>query len=80
MTVLREICWFDWSVQKFPEDLGRAVELAVATLQAVLKRTVGDWAAAGVNPPIAQLELRLIQSREDILHPTVTVKVEPLVA
>ena len=66
-------------MQKFPEDLGRAVEVAVATLQAVLKRTVGDWAAAGVNPPIAQLELRLIQSRGDIIHPTVIVKAEPIV-
>ena len=51
----------------------------MATLQAVLKRTVGDWAAAGVNPPIAQLELRLIQSRGDIIHPTVIVKAEPIV-
>lgn len=63
---------------RYPEDLTKAAELAVATLQAVLKRTVSDWAISGVTPTTKQMELRLVQSREDIISPTVIIRAQPL--
>lgn len=64
-----------WS-HKFPDNLLRATELSVASLQAVLKRTVDDYAASGVKPATKQLELRLIQSRDDIIQPPVSLRAE----
>lgn len=39
-------------------------------LQAVLRRTIGDYNAAAIKPP-KQLEIRLIQSQDDIKSPQV---------
>lgn len=47
-------------------------------VQAVLKRTLEDYAASGLEVPEKEHELRLIQSREDLLEPPVTLKVERL--
>ena len=45
-------------------------------MQAVLKRTHAHakLKSGGSNPSPAQLELKLIQSREDILNPKVEIK------
>ncbi|KAJ7562685.1 hypothetical protein O6H91_03G080500 [Diphasiastrum complanatum] len=59
-----------WSY-KYPNSLETAAELAVASLQAVLERTLLDYNAAKVQPEVKQLELRLIQSQEQIKHPIV---------
>lgn len=60
-----------WS-HKYPNDLEKATELAVSSLQSVLKRTVADYLAVNVKPCVKQLELRLIQCQEEIKSPQVT--------
>lgn len=56
-----------------------ALEKTIATMQAVLKRTLTSArAAGGDNPSPAQLELKLIQSRHDILEPKVEIKASQL--
>jgi len=60
-----------WS-EKYPDELWKAAELAVASLQAVLHRTIRDYKAADIKPRIKQLEIRLIQSQDDIKSPQVT--------
>ncbi|CAK7339041.1 unnamed protein product [Dovyalis caffra] len=57
---------------KYPDDLGKAAELAVSSLQALLQRTLDDYKRAGYDPQSSSLEIRLIQSQDDILHPLVT--------
>ncbi|KAG0598656.1 hypothetical protein M758_12G091300 [Ceratodon purpureus] len=58
-----------WS-QKFPDDLEKATELAVSSLQAVLRNTIaGHKAGTSPEPQSKQLELRLIQSANDIRSP-----------
>eukprot|EP00271_Cylindrocystis_brebissonii_P008008 TRINITY_DN22012_c0_g1_i1.p1 TRINITY_DN22012_c0_g1~~TRINITY_DN22012_c0_g1_i1.p1 ORF type:complete len:442 (-),score=39.69 TRINITY_DN22012_c0_g1_i1:780-2105(-) len=64
---------------KYPDDLARATELTVATLQSVLARTLGDWSRTRVTPSVKQLELRLVQSREDIMNPIIVYHARPLV-
>ncbi|KAJ4823629.1 hypothetical protein Tsubulata_032164 [Turnera subulata] len=64
-----------WS-NKYPDDLSRAAELAVSSLQALLQRTVADYQKAGYDPQSSSLEIRLIQSQDDIRHPQVTYKAE----
>ncbi|KMZ56154.1 Pyridoxal kinase [Zostera marina] len=65
-----------WS-NKFPDDLDKASELAVSSLQAVLHRTVSDYRNAGFNPESTNsLEIRLIQSQEDIRNPHVNFTAE----
>lgn len=56
-------------LQAHPDDLATVGEKVTATLQAVLERTVAH--ASGH-------ELRLIQSKDDIEHPHVTVRAERL--
>eukprot|EP00897_Mesotaenium_endlicherianum_P007386 jgi/Mesen1/6676/ME000343S05853 len=56
---------------KYPDDLAKAAEFSVASLQATLRRTLHDFAAEGVQPKAKQLELRLIQSRDDITNPNI---------
>jgi len=53
-------------------DLKESLEKAVAALQAVLKRTL-DYASGKELTP-RNMELRLIQSRDDILQPNVLYK------
>ncbi|MCO5611935.1 hypothetical protein L7F22_066194 [Adiantum nelumboides] len=60
-----------WS-HKYPNDLEKATELAVSSLQSVLKRTVADYLAAKIRPCVKQLELRLIQCQDEIKFPKVT--------
>ncbi|KAJ4770319.1 Pyridoxal kinase [Rhynchospora pubera] len=64
-----------WS-NKYPDDLGRAAELAVSSLQAVLRRTVADYEKAGFDPQTSSLEIRLVQSQEDIRNPPIEYKAE----
>lgn len=60
-----------WS-DRHPEDFEKAAELAVSSLQSILRRTLADYSAAKVQPSAKQLELRLIQSQDDIKSPTIS--------
>nr|CAB3466414.1 unnamed protein product [Digitaria exilis] len=62
-----------WS-NKYPDNLETAAELAVSSLQALLKRTVEDYKKAGFDPSTSSLEIRLIQSQDNIRNPVVTCK------
>ncbi|XP_050941473.1 pyridoxal kinase isoform X2 [Cucumis melo] len=64
-----------WS-NKYPERLDLAAELAVSSLQAVLRRTMNDYKSAGHDPQSSSLEIRLIQSQDDIRKPKVEFKAE----
>ncbi|KAF8399022.1 hypothetical protein HHK36_014888 [Tetracentron sinense] len=64
-----------WS-NKYPDNLDRAAELAVSSLQALLQRTVNDYKRAGFDPQSSSLEIRLIQSQEDIRNPQVSFRAE----
>nr|DAD35644.1 TPA_asm: hypothetical protein HUJ06_006284 [Nelumbo nucifera] len=64
-----------WS-NKYPDNLDRASELAVSSLQALLYRTVNDYKTVGFDPQSSSLEIRLIQSRDDICNPQVNYKAE----
>ncbi|KAF8030634.1 hypothetical protein BT93_E2925 [Corymbia citriodora subsp. variegata] len=64
-----------WS-NKHPDNLDKAAELAVSSLQAVLQRTVNDYRSAKFNPQSSSLEIRLIQSQDDIRNPQVDFKAE----
>uniref|UniRef100_A0A2P2KV84 pyridoxal kinase n=1 Tax=Rhizophora mucronata TaxID=61149 RepID=A0A2P2KV84_RHIMU len=64
-----------WS-NKYPDNLGRAAELAVSSLQALLHRTLNDYKSAGYDAQSSSLEIRLIQSQDDICHPQVKFKAE----
>ncbi|CAI5983396.1 unnamed protein product [Closterium sp. NIES-65] len=69
--------------QKYPHDLARAAELAVASLQAVLARTLQhrspplDGTESSPTPPTPKrLELCLVQSRDDIISPPVVLRAQ----
>ncbi|KAG0521571.1 hypothetical protein BDA96_08G172900 [Sorghum bicolor] len=62
-----------WS-NKYPDNLEKAAELAVSSLQALLKRTVEDYKMAGFDPSTSSLEIRLIQSQDEIRNPSITCK------
>ncbi|OVA14537.1 Pyridoxal phosphate (active vitamin B6) biosynthesis [Macleaya cordata] len=62
-----------WS-NKYPDNLDRASEFAVSSLQALLQRTVTDYKSAGFDPQSSSLEIRLIQSQDDIRNPQVNYK------
>ncbi|KAG6581217.1 Pyridoxal kinase, partial [Cucurbita argyrosperma subsp. sororia] len=64
-----------WS-NKYPEHLDLAAELAVSSLQAVLHRTMNDYISAGHDPKSSSLEIRLIQSQDEIRNPQVELKAE----
>ncbi|KAJ0098786.1 hypothetical protein Patl1_21331 [Pistacia atlantica] len=93
-----------WS-NKYPDNLDKAAELAVSTLQcscvleyasytipfkevysldwplgknwkALLQRTVNDYLSTGFDPQTSSLEIRLIQSQDDIRNPQVKFKAE----
>lgn len=64
-----------WS-NKHPDNLDKAAELAVSSLQAVLQRTVNDYRSAEFDPQSSSLEIRLIQSQDDIRNPQVNFKAE----
>ncbi|KAH7529157.1 hypothetical protein FEM48_Zijuj05G0154700 [Ziziphus jujuba var. spinosa] len=64
-----------WS-NKYPDNLGKAAELAVSSLQALLQRTLKDYKEAGHDPKSSSLEIRLIQSQDDIRNPEVNFKAE----
>jgi len=59
-----------WS-HKYPEDLDKAAELAVSSLQAVLKHTVDNYEKAGMLPDMKLRELRLIQSHDELRSPNI---------
>ncbi|XP_068642946.1 pyridoxal kinase [Aristolochia californica] len=59
-----------WS-NKYPDNLEKAAELAVSSLQAVLQRTVTDYQSTGFDLTSSSLEIRLIQSQDDIRNPKV---------
>ncbi|KAK8669554.1 hypothetical protein V6N13_106982 [Hibiscus sabdariffa] len=62
-----------WS-NKYPNSLDKAAELAVSSLQALLQRTVNDYTSAGFDSESSSLEIRLIQSQDDIREPKLTFK------
>ncbi|XP_050212061.1 pyridoxal kinase [Mercurialis annua] len=64
-----------WS-NKYPDNLGKAAELAVSSLQAVLQRTLSDYESIGYDLQSSSLEIRLIQSQDDIRHPQVKFKAQ----
>ncbi|OMO95721.1 Pyridoxal phosphate (active vitamin B6) biosynthesis, pyridoxal kinase [Corchorus olitorius] len=64
-----------WS-NKYPDNLDKAAELAVSSLQALLQRTVNDYKSAGYDSRSSSLEIRLIQSQDDIRNPKTTFKAE----
>ncbi|KAF7816443.1 pyridoxal kinase isoform X1 [Senna tora] len=64
-----------WS-NKFPDNLEKAAELAVSSLQALLQRTLNDYKSAGHDPQSTSLEIRLIQSQDDIRSPQIKFKAE----
>ncbi|URD73560.1 Phosphomethylpyrimidine kinase [Musa troglodytarum] len=64
-----------WS-NKYPDNLEKASELAVSSLQALLHRTLEDYKAVGFDPQSSSLEIRLIQSQDDIRNPEVKFKAE----
>ncbi|KAK3003218.1 hypothetical protein RJ639_018891 [Escallonia herrerae] len=57
-----------WS-NKYPDDLDKAAELAVSSLQALLARTLKDYERVGYDPQSSSLEIRLIQSQDDLRNP-----------
>ncbi|XP_071709758.1 pyridoxal kinase-like isoform X2 [Rutidosis leptorrhynchoides] len=59
-----------WS-NKYPNNLDKAAELAVSSLQAVLSRTLKDYEKAGYDMQTSSLEIRLIQSQDDIRNPEI---------
>ncbi|XP_066276659.1 pyridoxal kinase-like [Branchiostoma lanceolatum] len=73
-------CLVAW-VHKHPKDLATACEKTIATMQAVLQRTL-EYAQKAAGPgnkaTAAQRELRLVQSKKDIEEPAVTLKAKPL--
>ncbi|CAH9086899.1 unnamed protein product [Cuscuta epithymum] len=62
-----------WS-NKYPDDLDKAAELAVSSLQALLARTLADYQRAGYDCKSSSLEIRLVQSQDDIRNPKVKYK------
>ncbi|KAI3936797.1 hypothetical protein MKW98_021659 [Papaver atlanticum] len=62
-----------WS-NKYPDNLDKASEFAVSTLQALLHRTITDYESVGFDPSSSSLEIRLVQSQEDIRSPKVNFK------
>ncbi|XP_075673303.1 pyridoxal kinase isoform X2 [Castanea sativa] len=64
-----------WS-NKYPDNLDKAAELAVSSLQALLQRTLNDYRSVGYDPQSSSLEIRLIQSQDDIRNPQVAFKAE----
>lgn len=64
---------------RHPNDLGLACEATVSTVQAVLRRTLAHaqrLAGDGNRPTAAQIELRLIQSLDEIRNPKITFKAQ----
>ncbi|KAK7321513.1 hypothetical protein VNO77_32238 [Canavalia gladiata] len=64
-----------WS-NKYPDNLEKAAELAVSSLQALLHRTLNDYKSAGHDLQSTSVEIRLIQSQDDIRSPQVKLKAE----
>ncbi|XP_068698790.1 pyridoxal kinase-like isoform X2 [Montipora capricornis] len=68
-------------LHRHPNDLALACEATVSTVQAVLHRTLAHaqrLAGEGNRPTAAQIELRLIQSLDDIRNPSITFKAQPV--
>ncbi|KAL9931050.1 pyridoxal kinase [Glossina fuscipes fuscipes] len=70
------------SYRKQSDQLGYALERTVATLQAVIKRTIAEIPEVMLNgkeaPNYSQCELKLIQSKADIENPQVVLKAEQI--
>ncbi|XP_027160395.1 pyridoxal kinase isoform X2 [Coffea eugenioides] len=64
-----------WS-NRYPDNLEKAAELAVSSLQALLVRTLNDYRRAGYDCQSSSLEIRLIQSQDDIRNPEAKYKAE----
>ncbi|KAK2570793.1 Pyridoxal kinase [Acropora cervicornis] len=64
---------------RHPNDLALACEATVSTVQAVLRRTLAHaqrLAGDGNRPTAAQIELRLIQSLDEIRNPKIAFKAQ----
>ncbi|PHT91312.1 Pyridoxal kinase [Capsicum annuum] len=57
-----------WS-NKYPNELDKAAELAVSSVQALLLRTLADYQKTGYDCQSSSLEIRLIQSLDEIRNP-----------
>ncbi|KAK4490541.1 hypothetical protein RD792_001223 [Penstemon davidsonii] len=64
-----------WS-NKYPDSLDKAAELSVSSLQALLVRTLNDYTRAGHDIQSSSLEIRLIQSQDDIRNPEIKYKAQ----
>ncbi|XP_073281306.1 pyridoxal kinase-like [Primulina huaijiensis] len=64
-----------WS-NKYPDNLNKAAELSVSSLQALLARTLNDYKRAGHDCETSSLEIRLIQSQDDIRNPKINYTAE----
>ncbi|KAK9683140.1 hypothetical protein RND81_10G119200 [Saponaria officinalis] len=62
-----------WS-NKYPDNLAKAAELAVSCLQALLQRTINDYRSAGFDPKTSSLEIRLVQSQDEICNPQIKLR------
>ncbi|XP_061578998.1 pyridoxal kinase-like [Cololabis saira] len=66
---------------RHPEDLKVACEKTVSVMHHVIKRTVtyaNELAGPGNKPSPAQLELRMVQSKDDIENPAIVVQAKVL--
>jgi len=68
-------------LRKLDNSLPEALERTIATMQAVLARTMraAEAEAAGSKPSPKQMELKLIQSKADIENPQVSIKAEEII-
>lgn len=69
-------------LQRYPEDMARAVEAAVAGLQAVLQATARECGPAAMTKErsaavCAARELRLVQNQHLLVEPPVSLRCEP---
>ena len=68
-------------LSKTDSNLKAALENTIATMQAVLERTLtsaNKAAGPGNKPTPHQMELKLIQSKKDIEQPKVTIEAKKL--
>ena len=73
---LKTVCFFSTAwLQHDQFNIESALEKTIGTMQCVLNRTLNyAKTVGGEHPSPQQLELKLIQSRDDLLSPQVKIK------
>ena len=73
---LKNVCFFSTAwLQHDQFNIESALEKTIGTMQCVLNRTLNyAKTVGGEHPSPQQLELKLIQSRDDLLNPQVKIK------